>query len=56
MHSIFEGVNEYIDAALNVKHIGSKTPHYACQRSALIANRPDRFDGVALLCKMAEQI
>jgi hypothetical protein len=54
--SIFEGVDEYIDAALNVKEIGTKAPHYAHKSSALIPSRPDSFNGAILLCKIADQI
>jgi hypothetical protein len=56
MPSIFEGIDEYIDTALDVRHIGTKAPHYARKRSALIASRPDSFDCAALLRKMAERI
>jgi hypothetical protein len=54
--SIFEGVDEHIDTALNVKHIGTKAPHYARKRSALMVGRPDTINGAALLHKMGDQI
>src|SRR6266446_6938635 len=56
MHSILDGVDNHIDTALNVRHIGTKAPHYAHKSGALIAGRPDSFNATTLLRKIGDRI